>query len=54
MSEHFWGSNKGFEILANSVQNPLGMTWMVYSGVSSNLGIKWFQLSVSLLTLFAT
>jgi hypothetical protein len=23
MSEHFLGSNKGFEILANSVQNPL-------------------------------
>jgi hypothetical protein len=25
MSEHFWGSNKGFEILANSVQNPVLM-----------------------------
>jgi hypothetical protein len=23
MSEHFWGSNKGFEILTNTVQNPL-------------------------------
>jgi hypothetical protein len=23
MSEHFFGSNKGFEILANSEQNPL-------------------------------
>jgi hypothetical protein len=25
------------------------MIWMVYSGVSSNLGIKWFQLIKSLL-----
>jgi hypothetical protein len=26
MSEHYWGSNKGFEILANSVQNLLPIT----------------------------
>ncbi len=26
MSEHFLGSNKGFETLANSVQNPLAWT----------------------------
>jgi hypothetical protein len=23
------------------------MTWMVYSGVLSNLGIKWFQMSLT-------
>jgi hypothetical protein len=26
------------------------MTWMVYSGVSSNLGIKWFQLSLTVIS----
>jgi hypothetical protein len=26
MSEHFWGSNKGFEILANIGQDPLSGT----------------------------
>jgi hypothetical protein len=25
------------------------MTWIVYSGVSSNLGIKWFQLSLTVI-----
>ncbi len=25
------------------------MTWMVYSGVSSNLGIKWFQLNLTVI-----
>ncbi len=28
------------------------MTWMVYSGVSSNLGINWFQLSLIVICYF--
>jgi hypothetical protein len=32
MSEHFLGSNKGFEILANSVQNPLSSVCIVQEG----------------------
>ncbi len=40
--------------MGQKIKEGVSMTWMVYSGVSFNLGIKWFKLCLSLLTLFDT